>query len=92
MKEYTSCGKNNNALNELQGEEMCPLLNFSHSIFYSGYAVLMVFKRSVFVGIPPTVQNLFKVSLNPWRDRSMLCFVIDEMFPQIDFTLLSLMT
>lgn len=61
---------------------MCPLLNFSHPIFYSTYAILMGFGRSVFFLIPSTVQNLFKVSLNPLRDRSMLlCFVIDEMFP-----------
>lgn len=59
---------------------MCPLLNFSHPIFYSKYAILMGFRRNVFFVIPPTVQNLFKMSLNPLRDRSMLlCFVIDEM-------------
>lgn len=35
----------------------------------------------MFFVIPLTVQNLFKVSLNPLRDRSMLlCFVIDEIF------------
>ena len=62
-------------------EKECPLLNFSHPIFYSEYAILMGFRRSVLFVIPPTVQNLFKVSLNPLRDRSvLLCFVIDEMF------------
>lgn len=59
---------------------MCPLLNFSHLIFYSEYAILMGFRRNVFFVIPSTVQDLFKVSLNPLRSRSMLlCFVIDEM-------------
>lgn len=58
------------------------MLNFSHPIFYSEYVILMDFRRSVFFVIPLTVQDLFKVSLNPLRGRSMLlCFAIDEMFP-----------